>query len=110
METLKSYKEVCAELEHSTNLVILNYAIDRLAQNKEEKINLRDWLHGNYISPSKVVDYLEEMHWERYDMDENGWQQDTWMKFESPICPFEITLFYSGYYGDLELYRSDIDD
>lgn len=110
METPKSYKELYAELEHSTNLVILNYAIDRLAQNKEEKINLRDWLHGSYISPAKVVDYLEEMHWERYDMDENGWQQDTWMKFENPICPFEITLFYSGYYGDLELYRSDIDD
>ena len=47
METPKSYKELYAELEHSTNLVILNYAIDRLAQNKEEKINLRDELRSH---------------------------------------------------------------
>ena len=38
METPKSYKKLCAELEHSTNLVILNYAIERLAKNKEENM------------------------------------------------------------------------
>ena len=107
---MKSYKEVYAELEHSTNLVILNYAIEQLANNKEEKIDLREWLHGKFISPAKVDELLAEMHWERVDTDENGWQQDTWIQYESRIHPFDVTLFYSGYYGDLELYRSDIDD
>ena len=110
METPKSYKKLCAELEYSANLVILNHAIERLAKNKEERIDLRNWLQGSYISPAKVVDYLKEMHWKQIDSDKNGWQQDTWIQFENPVCCFDITLFYSGYYGDLELYRSDIDD
>lgn len=107
---MKSYKEVCTELEQSTNLVILNYAIERLSNNKEERIDLHEWLHGKFISPAKVNDLLAEMYWKRININRNGWQQDTWIQYQSHIHPFDITLFYSGYYGDLELYRSDIDD
>ena len=105
----KTREEIYAELEESTNQVLLHWALEKMAQNKEEKVDIRQLLHGN-VSPAKLVKLLESMHWTEYDTDSNGWQQDTWITMCNPTFSFDITIFYSGFYGDLEIYRADIDD
>lgn len=105
----RTYKEVYAELEETTNMVLINHGLHLLARNKEEKINIREILYGQ-MSPAKLVKLMEAMGWTESDTDSNGWQQDTWITMTNPTCSFDITIFYSGYYGDLEIYRADIDD
>lgn len=105
----KTRDEIYAELEESTNQVLINWALGKIAQNKEEKVDIRQLLHGN-ISPAKLVKLLESMGWTEADTESNGWQQDTWIIMTNHIYSFDLTIFYSGYYGDLELYRTDIDD
>lgn len=61
-------------------------------------------------APSELDKILQENGWERLDFDENGWQQDTWYWYAHPDYDFQLTMEYSGFYGDLKLYRKDIDD
>lgn len=105
----KTREEIYAELEESTNQVLIHWALEHMAQNKEEKVDIRQLLHGN-MSPAKLVKLLESMGWTEADTDSNGWQQDTWITMTNHKYSFDLTIFYSGYYGDLELYRNDIDN
>ena len=61
-------------------------------------------------APSELDKILEEEGWERLDFETNGWQQDTWYHYIHPDYNFQLTMEYSGFYGDLKLYRKDIDD
>jgi hypothetical protein len=60
--------------------------------------------------PSEIDSALQELGWERLDFDSNGWQQDTWYWYSNPNYDFQLTMEYSGFYGDLKLYRRDCDD
>ena len=61
-------------------------------------------------APSELDTILQEDGWERLDFDENGWQQDTWYWYAHPDYDFQLTMEYSGFYGDLKLYRRDVED
>lgn len=61
-------------------------------------------------APSELDTILQEYGWERLDFDENGWQQDTWYWYAHPDYDFQLTMEYSGFYGDLKLYRRDKED
>lgn len=61
-------------------------------------------------APSELDTILQEYGWERLDFDENGWQQDTWYWYAHPDYDFQLTMEYSGFYGDLKLYRGDKED
>lgn len=61
-------------------------------------------------APSELNTILQEYGWEILDFDENGWQQDTWYWYAHPDYDFQLTMEYSGFYGDLKLYRRDKKD
>ena len=61
-------------------------------------------------APSELDTILQEYGWERLDSDENGWQQDTWYWYAHPDYDFQLTMEYSGFYGDLKLYNRDRED
>lgn len=61
-------------------------------------------------APSELDKILEEEGWKRLDFETNGWQQDTWYHYAHSNYDFQLTMEYSGFYGDLKLYRRDIDD
>lgn len=63
-----------------------------------------------FYSPSEVDETLQELGWERLDFDSNDWEQDTWYWYSNPNYDFQLTMEYSGFYGDLKLYRRDCDD
>ena len=88
---------------------ITNFYISEVFPKKKDFIlDMREFSSGR--SPSELDDILEEMGWERLDFDSNGWQQDTWYWYAHPDYDFQLTMEYSGFYGDLKLYRRDIDD
>lgn len=61
-------------------------------------------------APAKLDKILKEEGWKRLDFETNGWQQDTWYYYAHPDYDFQLIMEYSGFYGDLKLYREDIDD
>ena len=61
-------------------------------------------------APSEVDNILQEDGWKQLDSDENGWQQDTWYWYSHPDYDFQLTMEYSGFYGDLKLYNRDRED
>ena len=71
-------------------------------------LNIREFTP--IYAPAELDTILQEDGWERLDSDENGWQQDTWYQYAHPDYDFQLTMEYSGFYGDLKLYRKDIDD
>lgn len=84
----------------------LSAIITRLTYNPRHEEDLT-----NYdLCPANVCKTLENLGWEQDDMDDNGWQHDTWYRFSNPDYPFELTFYYEGYTFEMKLYRSDIDD
>lgn len=87
----------------------LDDLINRLKDNKELELNLHIEMASN-ISPSEINDALEDLGWSEESIDQNGWQGDTWIKYNHPNYLFELVLFYCGYTFEVSLSRSDIDD
>lgn len=71
-------------------------------------LNIREFTP--IYAPSELDDILQEDGWERLGFNENGWQQDTLYWYAHPDYDFQLTMEYSGFYGDLKLYRRDIYD
>ena len=95
---------------HTTtlNFVVSTY-IDKVFTNKQDFVlDLRESLC--YCSPAEIDSTLQNLGWERLDFDSNGWQQDTWYWYANPNYDFQLTMEYSGFYGDLTLYRRDCDE
>lgn len=105
----KTHAEVYEELRQALNNRLVLIAIDCMKDNQTLKVNIREEI-CSIKSPSELDDILEAHGWIREDFDDNGWSQDTWYWYSHPDYPFGLTMYYSGFYGDLELYRSDIDD
>ena len=87
---------------------IITCYIEAISKKKDLIVDIRKIT--TIYSPSELDDILQEKGWERLDFDSNGWQQDTWYWYAHPDFDFELTMAYSGFYGDLKLYRRDIDD
>lgn len=100
--------ETYKQLRKTTNLTLLNNAIEILARDRELKINLRNLLVE--ATPAEVRNLLRELGWESDEYESNGWEQDTWIAFAREGYDFCLCLEYSGYYWTMELFRSDIDD
>lgn len=101
-------EKIYEDIAYSANRLIVKSAIDYLFTDQRFQYNLRKNLPA--ISPSGVDDILEDLGWERDDFDDNGWQQDTWYYYSHTDYPFRLVMAYGGFYGDMQLYRSDIDD
>ena len=97
------------DLHKATLNFIINTYIEKVFPNTQDFIlDVRKSLC--YCSPSEIDETLQELGWERLDFDSNGWQQDTWYWYSNPNYDFQLTMEYSGFYGDLKLYRNDCDD
>ena len=91
----------------------VHYIIDCYLRNifpKKEDFILDIRKSTTIYAPSELDEILREEGWERLDFETNGWQQDTWYHYSHSDYDFQLTMEYSGFYGDLKLYRSDIDD
>ena len=103
-------EEIYEKVEHITNTnkmqIIITFIL--LSKNKTFVYDLRKSFPT--ASPSEINDLLEKMGWSKIDNESNGWQQDTWYRYTHEGYPCGLTMGYGGFYGDLELYRSDIDD
>ena len=96
------------DVANGANRYIIKTIIDYLSNNQYFQYDLRKNLPS--ISPSGVDDILEDLGWNRDDFDDNGWQQDTWYYYSHTDYAFRLVLSYGGFYGDMRLYREDIDD
>ena len=60
--------------------------------------------------PSNIREALENLGWvEAEDMEDNGWQHDTWYTFAHPNHDFQLTFYYCGYTFEMKLYRKQFD-
>lgn len=110
IETQTKEEEIYEKVEYITNTnkmqTIITFIL--LSKNKTLIYDLRKSFPT--ASPSEINDLLEKMGWSKIDSESNGWQQDTWYRYTHEGYPVGLTMAYGGFYGDLELYRSDIDD
>jgi hypothetical protein len=101
--------ERCKLLHDSTVRFIVNAHLKNIFPKKKNCIlDIRK--STTIYAPSELDEILKEEGWERFDVETNGWQQDTWYYYTHPDYDFDLTMEYSGFYGDLKLYRNDIDD
>lgn len=107
---IENKEEIYEKLEHLSNTNKLHSIITFILLEKSRHF-IYD-LRKNFptTSPSEVDKLLKELGWSKIDSDSNGWQQDTWYSYTHEGYPVGITMAYGGFYGDLSLYRSDIDD
>ena len=87
-------------------ILIMEGIIWRLEQKDIDEIELS----VINLGPAQFVELLEAIGYERHeDWDSNGWEQNTWYYFSregySSLC-----LAYSGYYGDIKLWRTSRDE
>ena len=89
--------------------IINCYLKNVFPKQKDFVLDVRKLITSIY-SPSELDSFLKEAGWERLDFETNGWQQDTWYHYIHPDYDFQLTMEYSGFYGDLKLYREDINN
>lgn len=89
---------------------IVSFYVDEVIAKKQPDFVLDIREFTPIYAPSELDEILQEDGWERLDFDENGWQQDTWYWYAHPDYNFQLTMEYSGFYGDLKLYRRDIEN
>lgn len=84
----------------------LSVVIARLSYNQRHEEFLTNW----DLCPANVCVTLEELGWEQDNMEDNGWQHDTWYYFCHPDYQWALVFYYEGYTFEMKIYRSDIDD
>ena len=84
----------------------LTVAIAELIHDKSKAIDFTQ----DDVCPANIIMVLEKKGWTKEDMEDNGWQHDTWYTFSHPDYNFNLILYYEGYLFSMNLYRSDIDD
>ena len=96
-------------IKHKTNKYLLANLISTLKFNQRFRINLRELFPT--FSPADIHHLLvDEFGWNKDNMEDNGWQHDAWYYYSNKNYDFGLIVYYCGFYGDLELFRSDIDD
>lgn len=103
-------EEIYEKLEHLSNTNKLHSIITFLLLEKSRHFMYNLKKNFPAASPSEIEKLLEDLGWNKIDSEFNGWQQDTWCSYTHDSYPVGITMAYGGFYGDLSLYRSDIDD
>ena len=84
--------------------------MNRFAHEQELEINIRETF-PNIYSASALVNILKNLGWEKYgSIEPTGWEGDTKITLSNENYDFDLIVYYTGYYGDLCLYRADIDD
>lgn len=89
---------------------IVDFYVDEVIAKKQPDFVLDIREFTPIYAPSELDEILQENGWERLDFDESGWQQDTWYWYAHPDYDFQLTMEYSGFYGDLKLYRREKED
>lgn len=99
-----------AKLLHNTAIrfVITCYLKNVFPKQKNFILDVRK--STTIYSPAELDKILGEEGWEKIGFEANGWQQDTWYHYAHPDYDFQLTMEYGGFYGNLKLYRRDIDD
>lgn len=84
--------------------------IDELKVKKEKMHDMRDF-DPAIRSPFTLINILKQIGWEKYgSIEPTGWEGDTEITLSNENYDFDLIVHYTGYYGDLDLYRADIDD
>lgn len=94
--------------KHSARFIISFYIREVFPKHPNIVLDIREFTP--IYAPSELDDILQEGGWKQLDSDENGWQQDTWYWYAHPDYDFQLTMEYSGFYGDLKLYNRDKED
>ncbi len=81
----------------------LSHLIECLTYNQDGEFDLTNW----DACPANICKALEHLGWKEEDLDDNGWQHDTWYRFTNPNYAFGLTFYYEGYTFEMKLYRTD---
>ena len=80
----------------------LNTSIPRLIE-RADKLVFTD----TKTTPAMLDEALRKMGYSFEDQEVNGWENDCWIKYgDHDILP-PVTLFYSGFYFEIELYLTE---
>lgn len=83
--------------------------MNRFAHEQELEINIRETF-PNIYSASTLVNILNNLGWEVEKREYGGWEGDCWIDMYNDNYDFDLTVYYSGYYGDISLHRTDWED
>lgn len=84
--------------DREVNRAIIKTGLDKILNKEVENYDLSSLR----LYPCEASEILENLGYEEGEVDTNGWQGDTWLKFYSGN-KWIFTLFYCGYYGNMEL-------
>ena len=84
---------------------IFNKAIEKMVEDIDFELNVRELFPE--LSPSDVEEILGELGWHYEMVDTNGWEQDTSYSFYNENYSFKLSMYYSGFYWSLFLFRED---
>ena len=59
------------------------------------------------VTPAMVDKALREMGYTFEDQEVNGWQNDCWLRYANHDTFPPVTLFYSGFNFEIELYLTE---
>ena len=84
--------------------------IEDLKNDQYKHFDIRD-IHPEVFAPATLVNLLKRLGWEKCgSIKPNGWEGTTEITLSNENYGFDLIVYYSGYYGELCLYRDDIDD
>lgn len=81
----------------------LNIGIPRLIAGTADKLVFTN----TKATPAMVDEALCEMGYTFEDQEVNGWQNDCWLKYANHDILPPVTLFYSGFNFEVELYLTE---
>lgn len=87
------------------NKEIIETRLNKILNKEVENCSLSDLR----LYPCEASEILESLGYEEGEVDTNGWQGDSWLKFYSGN-KWVFTLFYCGYYGNMELQPGEVED
>lgn len=85
---------------------VVSAAIHKMTQNQSYQ---EDFTNED-VCPANISTVLENLGWEHYDSDENGWENDTWWYYRHDDYDFHLVMYYEGYTFTFQLNRTDWED
>lgn len=84
---------------------IFNKAITKMVEDINFELNIRELFPD--LSPSDVEEILGELGWQLEFFEPDDLAQDIWCSLHNKNYPFDLIMYYNGFYWSLTLYRSD---
>ena len=80
----------------------LNTGIPKLIEGTKKLV-----FTGTKATPAMIDEALRKMGYSFEDQEVNGWENDCWLKYANHDTFPPVTLFYSGFNFEIELYLTE---